>query len=124
MDTFSGHQPCLVYATNQCISVYVMGSATSIDVKNEAQTKEIHPSLALEPNPAKYAKASRTGVAAGRPIKFVRPHSLSEALAMRNPDLLVSIMEMARDMTTEDQDVSFAQVVNHILKCQQDVLKD
>ena len=122
--TFSGHQPCLVYATNDFISVFVMGSTTSLDMTKEDQTKEIHPSLALEPNHANIAESPRTGVAAGRSIKFVRPCSLSEILAQRKPDVVDSIMEIARDMSTRDHDVSFGEVVKHILKCRRDLLKE
>ena len=75
---YMGIQPCLIYATNDAVTVFVMGSSTQ-EADNKA-TLELLGSASV---------ASKTAVIhdPGRPICYVRPPSLEEALRYRTPDL-------------------------------------
>ena len=113
--TFSGQQPCLVYATNSSISVFVMG-ATTVSYEG-SKGRQLHSSLSLELDKEDARLADRTDVSTGRPVKYVRPPSLADALARRNPDLVDAIMRTARDMLGDSEGMTFEAVVKVLLKC-------
>ena len=123
--TFSGQQPCLVYATNSSISVFVMGTTTACSEGAEGSLdRPLHSSLSLELHDEVARLAGRTDVSAGRPVKYVRPPSLSDVLSRRSPDLVDSILRIARESLGRSEGITFAVAVKHLLKCRRALHKD
>jgi hypothetical protein len=94
---YEGAQPCLLYATNDAVTVFVMGSSSSSNNSNNSNSnsnsttklstqEKLPPSLELL---GSTSIASKTAVIhdPGRPICYVRPPSLEEELRYRDKDL-------------------------------------
>jgi hypothetical protein len=97
MGQYKGTQPCLVYVTNDAVTVFVMGSSTqdfNAMKEGDKTSMESNSAAPIEPTPSlellgSSSLLSKTAVIhdPGRPICYVRPPSLEEALRHRATNL-------------------------------------
>ena len=100
---YVGTQPCLVYGTNDAVTVYVMGSTTQEQTSKENVQDVQQDPMAIKSSRSleligSVSDASRSAVVhdPGRPVCYVRTPSLDEALRHRGRNLPEKALELAK----------------------------